>query len=182
VPHQFSREHRLGSRSRPDTTFKVACLHCRRPFSLHSPFNYPRAQPREIHGGTMTKRRSSLPCSKSIHRAFRPSSARGPGLWRVCSDSIRAWGSALRTLTELDEKEGFARAASVPAPASVVAAAACWSSLCNTHMLNLLRHGFEVSQERPDVHFHSGVSPVAPPPLQEARLARPTQDNTYTPR
>lgn len=53
----------------------------------------------------MTMRRSSLLCSSSIHRASRPSSARGPlsVAGTVCFDS--RMGSAPRILTELDQKE-----------------------------------------------------------------------------
>lgn len=54
-----------------------------------APSHYPRAPTPRNYRSTMTTCRSSLLCSNSIHRAFRPSSARGPlsVAGTVCFDS-----------------------------------------------------------------------------------------------
>lgn len=64
--------------------------------------------------------RSSLLCNKSIHRAFRPSSARGPlsVAGTVCFDSRMGFGP--RILTELYQKEELPVPAAATARPSIV--------------------------------------------------------------
>lgn len=105
----------------------------------------------------MTKRRSSLPCSESIHRAFRPSSARGPGPWAGTFVSIR-FGRGDQ-LSEPDRARRGRR----------VARAHCFFFLAEHRLSTRLtclfqdwRYSNKVSRKRPDDHFQSGVTPLSP--------------------
>lgn len=142
---------------------------------------FPRAQLREVHGGTMANCRSSLLYTTA--RVFTANFGHLPRGVRACSgyfcfDSIRTWGSAPRTVTELDETEGL------PFPA----AAAFWPKNGLSARLTCLFTAFmtttRFARGVPDDHSaiveRSVSSPPPPPPPPGGEIGSPyTKHDNY---